>query len=697
MGKRVWNILAVILLLVSATLVVWQGSFNVGSFQPGNPEVTFVYFAVSILIFLLMLALGFRLARIVFKLWVERRSGQPGSRIRTKLIAGALVLSLMPVFFMVLFSYYVMNRTLARWFIGPTEHVVTDYVNIAAALNRQTRAKALAEAQLLAGMVEAREQVSSRPANSSWLDEFCRSRGIAAARILPAESMTPVATFGRIPGPREAPSVAAAAPIMVGRAETGSVVVIETVPMNIAEQQEIEAHSNDLKQLSAQQRLIRNSLVNVLGLIALFILFIATWLAQFLARQISNPITALLHAAEEVSHGNLGYRLDVHATDELAQLVAGFNRMTADLEANRAELESRRRFTETILESIPTGVISVDSGGAVQRVNKALGEMLPGSPLSPGMRLEEILPREDAVELRYLMNRARRTGLASGQFEFQTPGKTLHLGITVSAVERFRNAGFVIVIEDTSDLLRAQKTAAWSEVARRVAHEIRNPLTPITLSAERILRQADRGGMPAATAQILRECASSILDETASVKRLVDEFSQFSRLPSAQPVVCDLNDVVRSGLNFFDGRLDGIDVRIDLAHGLPPVVVDPEQFKRVIVNLVDNAAEAMQDSPVRLLHVETRPGPAETVEVVVADSGCGVTAGQKEKLFLPYFSTKDRGTGLGLAIVSHILAEHGASIRVDDNRPEGAMFTIEIPVAATEEMSAGAETPAVTA
>ena len=264
-------------------------------------------------------------------------------------------------------------------------------------------------------------------------------------------------------------------------------------------------------------------------------------------------------------------------------------------------------------------------------------------------------------------------------------------------MERFRNAGFVIVIEDTSDLLRAQKTAAWSEVARRVAHEIRNPLTPITLSAERILRQADRAGMPAATAQILRECAGSILDETASVKRLVDEFSQFSRLPSAQPVVCDLNDVVRSGLNFFDGRLDGIDVRIDLAQGLPPVMVDPEQFKRVIVNLVDNAAEAMQESPVRMLHVETRSGPAETVEVVVADSGCGVTAGQKEKLFLPYFSTKDRGTGLGLAIVSHILAEHGASIRVDDNRPEGAVFTIEIPVAATEEVSAGAEIPAVTA
>jgi nitrogen fixation/metabolism regulation signal transduction histidine kinase len=293
------------------------------------------------------------------------------------------------------------------------------------------------------------------------------------------------------------------------------------------------------------------------------------------------------------------------------------------------------------------------------------------------------------------MNRARRTGLSSGQFELHTVEKTLHLAITVSAIERYRNAGFVIVIEDTSDLLRAQKTAAWSEVARRVAHEIRNPLTPITLSAERIRRQADRGALPPATAQILRECAAIILDETSSVKRLVDEFSQFSRLPAAQPKLCDLNDIVRSGLNSFDGRLEGIELHVDLADGLPPVSVDPEQFKRVIVNLVDNAAEAMQDTHIRALTVETRPGPADTVEIVVADSGCGVTADQKEKLFLPYFSTKGRGTGLGLAIVSHILAEHSASIRVEDNKPSGAVFTIEVPVAAAEEAAPPVETTAV--
>ena len=383
--------------------------------------------------------------------------------------------------------------------------------------------------------------------------------------------------------------------------------------------------------------------------------------------------------------------------DELAQLVTGFNRMTADLEANRTEIEARRRFTEAILESIPTGVISVDSNGAIQLVNKALAEIFPDAKPRNAVRLEDLFAREDAAEIRYLMNRARRTGHASQQLEVKTQRKTLHLAVTVSAIEGRRGSGFVIVIEDTSDLLRAQKTAAWSEVARRVAHEIKNPLTPIALSAERILRQMNRqrGSLPPAMEKVVRECAETILEETASVKRLVDEFSQFSRLPAAQPVICDLNDVVTSGLGVFADRLDGIEVRVDLAPDLPQVSVDPEQFKRVVVNLIDNAAEAMQESAVKILTIESRAGTGDMVEIVFADSGCGITPEQKEKLFLPYFSTKGRGTGLGLAIVSHILTEHNANIRVEDNRPCGAWFTVEVPAAAAEKQVAVVTTGAI--
>ena len=248
--------------------------------------------------------------------------------------------------------------------------------------------------------------------------------------------------------------------------------------------------------------------------------------------------------------------------------------------------------------------------------------------------------------------------------------------------------GFVLVIEDTSELLRAQKAAAWQEVARRIAHELKNPLTPIALSAERIARLLDRGALKPGSERILRECSATIAREVESVKTLADQFSRFARFPAARPEPSDLNEIVRHALKAFSGRLEGIDLRLELTLGLPAVSVDPEQFQRVVVNLVDNAAEAMRDSLVRRLLVATRAAPLDSVELLVADTGAGISEGDKEKLFLPYFSTKGRGTGLGLAIVSQILSEHGARIRVEENRPSGARFYVEIPAMAAE---AGAE------
>ena len=697
MLKRISIVVAVILLIASATIVLWQGSFKVGSFlQPEDPSPseTVVFFGLSILIFLLMLGLGYWLARLMFKLWIARQAGW-GSHIRTVLVLGALALSVMPVFFMVLFSDYVLNNTLTKWFTYPVKHVESDFITVGKALEKSTARRALAEAQLIAQSQEAVALLSTAgtPGNgavvsSDWLAGLCAQNGLVAARILPVGTTVPVASFGQMP---KTMNGIAMAKVRKGGTEIGSVLVAADVGVDAAAaQKDIHDDISTYEQQVAGQKHIRTTLQQILGLVALFILFIALWLAQYLARQISTPITALLQAVGEVSRGNLAHRVTATGIDELAVLVSGFNRMTADLEANRSELESRRRFTEAILESIPTGVISVDSSGVIQRVNKALTQMLPETKGRGASRLDDLFPPEDATEIRYLMNRARRMGLSSRQFDVRTPSKTLHLAITVAAIEGGRNAGFVVVIEDTSDLLRAQKVAAWSEVARRVAHEIRNPLTPITLSAERIVRQANRAALPAGVDRVLRECAGTILDETASVKRLVDEFSQFSRLPAAKLVMCDLNEIVASGIGVFEGRLEGIELTVDLSAGLPPVMADPEQLKRVVVNLIDNAAEAMQDSPVKILVVQTQPGLADAAEIVIADSGCGVTADEKEKLFLPYFSTKGRGTGLGLAIVSHILTEHGASIRVEDNKPSGARFNIEIPAAALGELASAA-------
>ncbi len=693
MPRRLRHILGAILLAASLTLIVWQGSFSVGSFAPDDPEMTFVFYGISILIVLLMVTLSFMLAKTIVKLWIERSHDRPGSRISTKLVVGALVLSLMPVFFMVLFNVYVLNRTMQKWFTLPEQHELVDLHAIETALERQTHNEAEAEAELLAASPGMKALIANPAEDQSWLSAFCRARNVLAVSILSPDGKQ-IASYGQFPGPDKTP------PVIVTQ---GPVRLAIAVPIDVVQQrQAIQEYHRAFDRLRTQRRPTQSLSLLLLILIALFILFAASWLAFYLARQISTPISALLLAVEQVSKGNLGYRVKVTAMDELSQLVNGFNRMTGDLEANRMEIEARRRFTEAILESIPTGVISVDANGSIQLVNKALAEIFPESAPRTAARLDDLFTREDAAEIRYLMNRARRTGHATQQLEVKTARRTLHLAVTVSAIEGRRAAapkaaaGFVIVIEDTSDLLRAQKIAAWSEVARRVAHEIKNPLTPIALSAERILRQLNRQqNAPSVTDSVLRECAETILDETASVKRLVDEFSQFARLPAAQPVLCDLNDVVRNGVGVFEGRLEGIEVNVDLAPDLPLVSIDPEQIKRVVVNLIDNAAEAMQDSALKVLNIQTRPGLADSVEIVFADTGCGITAEQKEKLFLPWFSTKGRGTGLGLAIVSHILTEHSANIRVEDNKPCGAWFRVEIPVAVPDKPPA--PSPAVTA
>ncbi|MBV9404081.1 MAG: GHKL domain-containing protein, partial [Acidobacteriaceae bacterium] len=300
-------------------------------------------------------------------------------------------------------------------------------------------------------------------------------------------------------------------------------------------------------------------------------------------------------------------------------------------------------------------------------------------------RLEDLFSEDDLAEIRYLLKRARRTGAAASQLEIQRARSVLHLAITVASLEEQR--GFVLVLEDTSDLLRAQKAAAWQEVARRIAHEMKNPLTPISLSADRIARQLLRLNVDAKTRAILEECTETIQQEVQTVKSLVDEFSQFSRFPAAQPVPTDLNEIVESARAVFAGRLEGISVSVHLDRNIPPVMADREQIKRVVVNLIDNAAEAMIDAPVRRLLIATSRISPDTVELSVTDTGCGVSATDKEKLFLPYFSTKGRGTGLGLAIVSRIITEHQGRVRVEDNDPTGASFIVELNAAATAETS----------
>ena len=671
----------VVLFAAMLALVVWQGSFTVEPLAPASAEQTYVFWGMSTLVFLLTVLLGFLLFRTGVKLYIERQRRSAGSHIRWKLVAGALALSITPVLFLVLFSVEVLNRNLDKWFSRPAEKVLHNLEDVRHALIAESQGRVDAEAHWMASL----------PPDPAVWQRFCAEHGIEHAELSLAGG---AARTVCAPLSRATPDTllfTAGAPTAEGR-----LTISARMPDVLAgKRREIDRYRAEYDRLAQDRRETRRFYVLLLVLITLFILFFATWLALFLSRLISIPITALLHAAEEVRGGNLAHRVRIGAIDELGLLVRAFNEMTAELESSRGELDNRRRFTEAILESIPTGVLSLSSDGSILSVNRALKGILPAAQIARAARITDLFSREDATEIRYLMNRARRTGVAGSQLELKTEGRIMQLSATVAALEERRSSGFVLVLEDTSEMLRAQRALAWQEVARRIAHEIKNPLTPIALSADRIARQLERSATPEATRRILEECSQTILREVESVRTLVDEFSQFSRFPAAQPVPADLNGIVENALAVFQDRLPGIRVRKELAAELPLVHVDPEQFKRVIVNLVDNAAEAMQDSPVKDLLVATSAGDADMVELVIADTGCGVSREDREKLFLPYFSTKGRGTGLGLAIVNRILTDHNAAIRVEDNLPSGARFLIDVPVAGARRSElAAAETNA---
>ena len=664
MRKRIIYTGATLLLAVLVALVVWQSHFSFGDFGPSSPEQTYAVWAVSTLIFILTVTLGFMLVRNFVKLYVERRSNKEGSRIRTKLVLGALALVFAPILFLLFFGVQVLNINLRRWFTQPAERIKMNYIEIDRAITRENRSKAEALALWAYGSAEVAQARLTLTGN---MNAICEKRGIAEMRLEPPNGAVvwlcgPAAMNGQ-------PQI---------ETRYGDLVLRTAPVLDLAGiQAKIAQAVAEYDQVSINRHAIYRSYSQLLVLITLFILFFATWVALFLAKQISVPITALLAGAMEIRKGNLGTRVEVNAVDELASLVRAFNEMSTDLQANSRELENRRRFTEAILESIPTGVISLAADGRIQRVNRALKGLLGAEGVEKAERLEDLFSSEDTAEIRYLMNRARRMNVAASQIDIRDEQRVLHLSVTVSALDDRVNSGFVLVLEDTSDMLRAQKAAAWHEIARRIAHEIKNPLTPIGLCAERIARQLDRNSGPDKD-RILRECANIIASEVQTVKTLVDEFSQFARLPAAQPSPSDLNEVVENGLSVFAGRLEGIDVRKDLTPGLPPVNIDREQFKRVVVNLIDNAAEAMTDSLVKRLYIATSAIGRDFVELTIADTGCGISPDDKEKLFVPYFTRKPRGTGLGLAIVNHIVSEHGAQIRVENNYPKGARFIVEI-------------------
>jgi nitrogen fixation/metabolism regulation signal transduction histidine kinase len=487
----------------------------------------------------------------------------------------------------------------------------------------------------------------------------------------------------------------------------GQILVAMPLPQNyMSTLSDIERSQDQYRELRLQRRRLRRTYLGLLLLLTVGVLFASTWLALFLSKMVTRPLVALAEATHEISRGRLDYRVDVKAGSEIGKLVESFNHMAADLEASRAsaegsrreladtnaQLEQRTRHIETILESVPSGVLSLDASRRIVHSNAALRRLLrlDGDPAT-AETLRDLFPEDAVLDLEHMLRKADRMGSTTSQLETATARVNLNVAVTVASLDPplqtvrdgRQRAGYVVVLEDLTDILRAQRQVAWREVARRIAHEIKNPLTPLSLAAERIKRHLDRAMPPdASSMNIIRQCAVTIASSVETVRTLVDEFSTLARFPAAKPQPSDINAIVNQALLMFDGRLDGIRVQRVLSPDLPQVQADPEAMKRAVANLVDNAAEALQDSMLKEIIITTAlMEERDSVEVVVADTGHGVTAETKERLFLPYFSTKRRGTGLGLAIVSRIIEDHHGSIRVEENAPVGTRFIVELPVA----------------
>jgi hypothetical protein len=753
--------LGVCLLLLFLALVVLN-AFNLNFLNPASPLQTLVFLTLSILAFLLFVVVLVLLVRNVLKLYADQRSRVLGTRLRTRMLWGAVLVSIVPLVFMSAFSYLLMNRSVERWFSQPGTQMRDDSNRLVLDITRYIDSNARAEADSIAlGVAITAPRAGNKPPSADLFSSelhrhditlqggfaiiYRDGQPVAALNVpnsngaqaqlkavQPAETATDESPDGNppvdavpLPGPattailttaqRNDGSLYSLGSVDYLLATTalkggGIVVVGLPIPADISTTAtHLRSAADAYWTLSRERRQIRSLYMFLLLLITSLALFACCWLALHLSKQVTRPVETLADAMEGIAAGDYALRVPESATEELGELAASFNAMAHDLETARvtaerstaqlsqvnATLQQRRTELETIIETIPNGVITLSPERQIVLANRGFSEMLDpgGEKHFVGLPLAQVLPTEIMETLDSLFRRAHRMGSASADMEMQTTAGIVHLSATIALLEvgaatgdaAREHLGYVLVLEDTTELLRAQKQSAWKEVARRVAHEIKNPLTPISLNAELISRHITRltallteHGIESGSPAVIQRSSEVISSSVETMRTLVDQFASLAEFPSARPRPAQLNAIVETALAQFAGRLGSIRVVRNLAPNLPLVMADPEALKRALTNLIDNAAEAVQHSLLRELHISTRLLGSGMVELAIADTGSGLTDDMRERLFLPYFSTKQRGTGLGLSIASKILQEHQGSIRAEKNSPAGARFIIEL-------------------
>jgi two-component system nitrogen regulation sensor histidine kinase NtrY len=770
--RRVLSIVLAVAALVLALGYAALNAFKLSFLSPETIAQILVFTALSAVAFLLFVGVLLMLVRNLLKLYADQKSGVMGSRLRTRMLWGAVLVSLVPIAFMFFLSYGLMNRSVDRWFSQPVTQMRDDSSRVALDLAQYTTANARVEADSIAAALPPLNPVKDRDelANRAQVERILRDHQITlqggfavvfrdgrpvAALNLPRRSggeatikpwlqdRTPPSGDAAQDAPP--PAQAAAEPVFnvtdsagagllaaaqrgdnpiftVGGADyaLGAVTLskqgkgsapVANVVVGLPLPQGLSATMADLQEkmdrslaLSLERRSVRNTYMIYMLMMTVLALFASTWLALHLSKQVTKPVEALADAMALIAGGNYSHRVEESATEELGELVRSFNHMAADLDSSRAQVEAstqllsaanaalqaRRGELETMLETIPNGVATIGPDGRILLTNRALTEMLDPGGQQPfiGRPIDKVFPAEVLEALDRLMRRSHRMGTASGEIEMTSNGpngsQTLNLAATVALLEANgsrEHLGYVIVLENATELLRAQKQSAWKEVARRVAHEIKNPLTPISLSAEQIGRHIERmdaAGVQSPSIAVIRRCAQVISSSVESMRSLVDQFASLAQFPTAMPRPADLNTIVDNSLALFAGRTQNIRIVRRFGADLPLVLADPEAMKRALGNLVDNAVEAMQSSLLRELRLSTALLCSGMVELTVSDTGAGLTDEMRERLFLPYFSTKQRGTGLGLAIAAKIIQEHGGTIRAEKNEPAGAKFIVEL-------------------
>ena len=776
--RKAWIIATGAGVLVVFLVLAALNAFKLTSLSPATTEQIVVYTGLSAVAFLLFVGMLVMLVRNLLKLYADQKSRVMGSRLRTRMLWGAVLVSLLPISFMFFFSYGLMNRAVDRWFSQPVTEMRDESNQIALDLAQYATANARAEAESIAAALppptlakDARAELASRAAVGRVLRDhattlqggfvvvFRDGKAVAAFNVprkpgagatikpllLPErkgisnadqETETPDAAAPATLAPSErldprdpanAELLSAAqrgdnpiftlggsdfalgsATLVKQGGAVGDVVTGLPLPHGMsATLVHLHKATADYWTLFRARRSVRNTYMILLLMMTSLALFAASWLALHLSKQVTKPVEALADAMASIASGDYGHRVQESATEELGELVRSFNRMAEDLEGSRAQVEAsttllseanaalqaRRGELETMLQTIPNGVATIDPERCIVLTNRALTEMLdPGGQQSfAGRRMDEVFPAELMEPLDRLMKRSHRMGSASSELELGESGLngrgTLNLLATVALLEGHarEHLGYVVVLENATELLRAQKQSAWKEVARRVAHEIKNPLTPISLSAEQIARHIERldatlvnAELQSPSVAVIRRCSEVISTAVESMRGLVDQFASLAQFPTSAPRPADLNTIVENSLAMFAGRTQKIRLVRRLVGDLPLVLADPEALKRALGNLVDNAVEAMQGSLLRELRVSSSLLESGFVELTVADTGSGLTDEMKERLFLPYFSTKQRGTGLGLAIAAKIIQEHGGTIRAEKNEPAGAKFILEL-------------------